>query len=59
MANREEEYQIESAMDTLLRAEDIKQDKNLLNKAIKVMEKKQKSISAILREAAIKAASKK
>jgi len=59
MANRVEEYQIESAMDTLLRAEDIKQDKNLLNKAIKVMEKKQKSISAILREAAIKAASKK
>ena len=59
MADIEEKYQIESAMDTLLRAEDIKQDKNLLNKAIKVIKKKQKSISALLREAAINAASKK
>lgn len=59
MAGIEDKYQIESAMDTLLRAEDIKQNKNLLNKAINIMKKKQKNMSAILREAAIKAASKK
>lgn len=59
MANKpEEKYQIESAIDTLLRAEDIKKDKNLLDKAIKAIEEKQKNISNILREAAIKAASK-
>jgi hypothetical protein len=59
MAGIEDKYQIESAMDTLLRAEDIKQNKNLLSKAINIMKKKQKNMSAILREAAIKAASKK
>ena len=55
----EAKWQIDSAIDTLLRAEEIKKDKNLLNKAIKAVEKKQKNISNILREAAIKAASKK
>ena len=59
MPDREEEYQVESAMDTLLRAEDIKQNKKLLGKAINIMKKKQKNMTAILREAAIKAASKK
>jgi hypothetical protein len=59
MAGIEDKYQIESAMDTLLRAEDIKQNKNLLSKAINIMKKKQKNMSAILREAAIKAALKK
>jgi len=55
----EAKWQIDSAIDTLLRAEEIKKDKNLLNKAIKAVEEKQKNISNILREAAIKAASKK
>lgn len=59
MPDREEEYQVESAMDTLLKAEDIKQNKKLLGKAINIMKKKQKNMTAILREAAIKAASKK
>jgi len=55
----EAKWQIDSAINTLLRAEEIKKDKNLLNKAIKAVEEKQKNISNILREAAIKAASKK
>ena len=55
----EAKWQIDSAIDTLLRAEEIKKDKNLLNKAIKEVKEKQKNISNILREAAIKAASKK
>ncbi len=54
----EAKWQIDSAINTLLRAEEIKKDKNLLNKAIKAVEEKQKNISNILREAAIKAASK-
>jgi len=55
----EAKWQIDSAINTLLRAEEIKKDKNLLNKAIKAVKEKQKNISNILREAAIKAASKK
>jgi len=55
----EAKWQIDSAINTLLRAEEIKKDKNLLNKAIKEVKEKQKNISNILREAAIKAASKK
>ena len=55
----EAKWQIDSAIDALLKAEEIKKDKNLLNKAIKAVEEKQKNISNILREAAIKAASKK
>ena len=55
----EAKWQIDSAINTLLRAEEIKKDKNLLNKAIKAVEEKQKNISNILREAVIKAASKK
>ena len=55
----EAKWQIDSAIDALLKAEEIKKDKNLLNKAIKEVKEKQKNISNILREAAIKAASKK
>ena len=47
------------AVNTLLRAEEIKKDNNLMTKIMKVMNKKQKDISDILRNAAIKVSSKK
>ena len=55
----EEDYEIESAVNALLRAEEIKKDNNLMTKIMKVMNKKQKDISDILRNAAIKVSSKK
>ena len=55
----EEDYEIEGAVNTLLRAEEIKKDNNLMTKIMKVMNKKQKDISDILRNAAIKVSSKK
>ena len=55
----EEDYEIEGAVNTLLRAEEIKKDNNLMTKIIKAMGKKQKDISDILRNAAIKVSSKK
>ncbi|MCK4447424.1 MAG: hypothetical protein KAW56_10135 [Candidatus Marinimicrobia bacterium] len=54
-----EDYEIEGAINTLLRAEEIKKDNNLMTKIMKVMNKKQKDISDILRNAAIKVSSKK
>lgn len=55
----EEDYELEGAMNTLLRAEEIKKDNKLMTKIMKAMNKKQKNISDILRNAAIKVSSKK
>ena len=55
----EEDYEIEGAVNTLLRAEEIKKDNKLMTKIMKAMNKKQKNISDILRNAAIKVSSKK
>jgi len=54
-----EDYEIEGAINTLLRAEEIKKDNKLMTKIMKAMNKKQKDISSILRNAAIKVSSKK
>jgi len=54
-----EDYEIEGAVNTLLRAEEIKKDNKLMTKIMKAMNKKQKDISDILRNAAIKVSSKK
>jgi len=55
----EEDYEIEGAVNTLLRAEEIKKDNKLMTKIMRAMNKKQKDISGILRNAAIKVSSKK
>jgi uncharacterized protein YehS (DUF1456 family) len=55
----EEDYEIEGAVNTLLRAEEIKKDNKLMTKIMRAMNKKQKDISDILRNAAIKVSSKK
>jgi len=52
------EYEIEYAMDTLLKAEDIKKDKNLMTGIAKMLDKKQKNIADILRNSAIKVSKK-
>ena len=48
------DYETEYAMDTLLKAEDIKKDKKLMTGISKMLNKKQKSISNILRNSALK-----
>jgi len=48
------EYEIEYAMDTLLKAEEIKKDKKLMTGISKMLDKKQKNISDILRNSALK-----
>ena len=55
----EEDYEVEGAVNTLLRAEEIKKDNKLMTKIMKAMNKKQKDIAGILRNAAIKVSSKK
>lgn len=53
-----DKYKIESAMNTLLRAEEIKKDKNLIAKVMKMMGKKQENISEVLRNSALKVSKK-
>ena len=52
------DYETEYAMDTLLKAEDIKKDKKLMTGISKMLNKKQKNIADILRNSAIKVTSK-
>ena len=52
------DYETEYAMDTLLKAEDIKKDKKLMTGISKMLNKKQKNIADILRTSAIKVTSK-
>jgi len=52
------EYEIEYAMDTLLKAEEIKKDKKLMTGISKMLDKKQKNISDILRNLALKISKK-
>jgi len=52
------DYETEYAMDTLLKAEDIKKDKKLMTGIEKMLDKKQKNIANILRNSAIKVSKK-
>lgn len=42
-----EKYQVESAVDTLIRAEDIKQDPELMKEVMKLVDTRKRSISSI------------
>lgn len=44
---REKEWEIESWADTLLKAEEIKQDKKKMEKVAKLLKKKKKAITSI------------
>jgi len=52
------DYETEYAMDTLSKAEEIKKDKKLMTGIAKMLDKKQKNISDILRNSALKASEK-
>jgi len=52
------DYETEYAMDTLLKAEEIKKDKKLMTGISKMLDRKQKNIANILRNSALKASEK-
>ena len=56
---RQRKYEIDNAVDTLIKAVEIRKDKKLMSEAEKEMKKKQSNISEALRNSALKVISEK
>ena len=56
---RQRKWEIANAVDTLIKAVEIRKDKKLMSEAEKEMKKKQNNISEALRNSALKVISKK
>jgi len=56
---RQKKWEIDNAVDTLIKAVEIRKDKKLMSEVEREVKKKQNDISEILRNSAIKVISKK